>query len=74
MKVEPQCENCSNILIDEGEYVNKRCWECIDKRKIHECMGGKIPCSCKEELLKLQESPDTNDMEQLPNGDWRYKV
>ena len=20
------------------------------------------------------ESPDTNDMEQLPNGDWRYKV
>tara|TARA_R110002020_G_scaffold441981_1_gene653089 strand:- start:3774 stop:3989 length:216 start_codon:yes stop_codon:yes gene_type:complete len=71
MNVEPQCENCSKILIDEGEYVNKKCWECIEfiicctqiqqkqeiikgiiKRKIHECMGGKLPCPCHEEESK----------------------
>jgi hypothetical protein len=47
-----KCENCSNILNDEGEYVNKMCWVCIDKRKIHECMGGKLPCPCHEEESK----------------------
>ena len=31
-------------------------------------VGSSVPI--KEE----GESPDTNDMEQLPNGDWRYKV